>query len=224
MFYLYLCLSSCVVLHILHCPLSGPDLTYISLLIIFCIIEYVTNKKTLNLDHYFITFNLHLATSKPPRPLPITFRQNLHSISPSHISSVESFPLPSPTHFSALDVNTATDPLCSTLTSCLDHICSLSSRPARAAPSNSWLSDAHLSSFCWIYLLLLTRLTIRSSCPPSHHWASLGFHFAGLNPISLASPSRWPGKGRYPDHINWSLGFLRGQFLNPSSSPHTRHQ
>ncbi len=34
-------------LHILHCPLSGPDLTYISLLIIFCIIEYVTNK-TLN--------------------------------------------------------------------------------------------------------------------------------------------------------------------------------
>ncbi len=26
-----------------HYPLSGPDLTYISLLIIFCIIEYVTN-------------------------------------------------------------------------------------------------------------------------------------------------------------------------------------
>ncbi len=49
-FYLYLCLSSCVVLHILHCPLSRPDLTYISLLIILCIIEYETNKKTLNLD------------------------------------------------------------------------------------------------------------------------------------------------------------------------------
>ncbi len=46
-FYLYLCLFSCVVLHILHCPLSGPDLTYISLLIKFCIIEYVMNK-TLN--------------------------------------------------------------------------------------------------------------------------------------------------------------------------------
>ncbi len=30
--------------NILQCPLSGPDLTYISLLIIFCIIEYVTNK------------------------------------------------------------------------------------------------------------------------------------------------------------------------------------
>ncbi len=34
----------------LHCPLRGPDLTYISLLIIFCIIEYVMNKKTLNLE------------------------------------------------------------------------------------------------------------------------------------------------------------------------------
>ncbi len=34
-------------LHILLCPLSGPDLIYISLLIIFCIIKYMTNK-TLN--------------------------------------------------------------------------------------------------------------------------------------------------------------------------------
>ncbi len=32
----------------LHCPLSGPVLIYISLLIICCIIEYVTNKRTLN--------------------------------------------------------------------------------------------------------------------------------------------------------------------------------
>ncbi len=52
-FYLYIC--SCVVLllynfvYSLHCPLSGPDLTYISLLIIPYIIYYVTNKETLNL-------------------------------------------------------------------------------------------------------------------------------------------------------------------------------
>ncbi len=32
----------------LHCPLVGPVLIYISLLIISCIIEYVTNKRTLN--------------------------------------------------------------------------------------------------------------------------------------------------------------------------------
>ncbi len=36
----------------LHCPLSGPNLIYISLLIISCIIEYVTNKRTLNLDSH----------------------------------------------------------------------------------------------------------------------------------------------------------------------------
>ncbi len=45
--YIYIYIYSCVVLHILHCPLSGPDPTYISLLIVSCIIEYVTNKKNL---------------------------------------------------------------------------------------------------------------------------------------------------------------------------------
>ncbi len=81
----------------------------------------------------------------------------------------------------------------------------------------------HQSSFCWIFLLLLTLSIIRSSCPPSHRWASLGFHFAGLNPISPVGLSGWPGEGRYPKHINLSLGFLRDRFLDPSSSPHTLH-
>ncbi len=81
----------------------------------------------------------------------------------------------------------------------------------------------HQSSFCWICLPLLTLSIIRSSCPHSHHWTSLGFHFVGLNPISLVGLSRWPGEGRYPKHINWSLGFPRDRFLDPSSSPHTLH-
>ncbi len=51
----------------------------------------------------------------------------------------------------------------------------------------------HQSSFCWICLPLLTLSIIRSSCPPSHHWIALGFHFAGLNPISLVGLSGWPG-------------------------------
>ncbi len=79
----------------------------------------------------------------------------------------------------------------------------------------------HQSSFCWICLPLLTLSIIRSSFPPCHHWTSLGFHFAGLNPISLVGLSRWAGEGRNPEHINWSLRFLRGQFLDLSSSPHT---
>ncbi len=48
--YLYLYILSCVMYHLfyfifLHCPLSGPVLTYISLLIIPCMIVYVTNKQ-----------------------------------------------------------------------------------------------------------------------------------------------------------------------------------
>ncbi len=81
----------------------------------------------------------------------------------------------------------------------------------------------HQSSFCWICLPLLTLSIIRSSCPPSHHRISLGFHFAGLNPISLVGLSGWPGEGRYPKHINWSPGFPRLRFLDPSSSPQTLH-
>ncbi len=92
-------------------------------------------------DHFFIKFTLHFATRVPPTPLPVTFRRNLRSLSPSHLSSVVSSSLPSPTHFSSLDVNAATDTLCSTLTTCLDDICPLSSRPARTATSNPWLSD-----------------------------------------------------------------------------------
>ncbi len=79
----------------------------------------------------------------------------------------------------------------------------------------------HQSSFCSIFLLLLTLSIIRSSCPPSHRWASLGFHFAGLNPISPVGPSGWPGVGRYPKHINWSLGFLRiGSWTPPLLNIH----
>ncbi len=49
-FNLYLYIYYLVLLHILDCPLSRPDLIYISLLIISCIIEYVTSKRTLNLS------------------------------------------------------------------------------------------------------------------------------------------------------------------------------
>ncbi len=50
--YIYIYICSCVVLllynfYSLHCPLSGPDLIYISLLIIPCIIYHVTNKEIL---------------------------------------------------------------------------------------------------------------------------------------------------------------------------------
>ncbi len=74
-------------------------------------------------DHFFIKFTLYFASRVPPTPLLVTFRRNLCSLSPSHLSSVISSSLRSPTYFSSLDVNAATDTLCSTSTSCLDDIC-----------------------------------------------------------------------------------------------------
>ncbi len=90
-----------------------------------CVADNVLVKSLHTSGHYFITFNLYLATSKPPTLLPVSFRRNLRSLLPSHLSSVVSSSLPSPTHFSALDVNAATDTLRSTLTSCLDNMSSL---------------------------------------------------------------------------------------------------
>ncbi len=49
--YIYIySLVLCIIFIFLHCPLSGPVLIYISLLIISCIIEYMTNKRTFNLS------------------------------------------------------------------------------------------------------------------------------------------------------------------------------
>ncbi len=59
--YLYLYIYSLVLCFIfLHCPLSGPVLIYMSLLIISCIIEYVTNKRTLNPEPLIIERSLAL--------------------------------------------------------------------------------------------------------------------------------------------------------------------
>ncbi len=48
--YFYIIFFFYLFFYSLHCPLSRPDLTYISLLIIPCIIYHVTNKETLNLE------------------------------------------------------------------------------------------------------------------------------------------------------------------------------
>ncbi len=66
LFYLYIC--SCVLLTLynfysLHCPLSGPDLIYISLLIIPCIIYHVTNKETLTLTLIYSLAQFPFGTS-----------------------------------------------------------------------------------------------------------------------------------------------------------------
>ncbi len=94
------------------------------------------------MTHFLITSNLTLTPEHAHAPSPgQPFDVNLRSLSPSRLSSMVSSALPSPSQFSALDTNSATDTLCFTLTSCLDNFCPLSSRPARATPSAPWLSD-----------------------------------------------------------------------------------
>ncbi len=86
-------------------------------------------------DHFLITSKLTLTPDIAHTPPQVTFRHNLRSLSLSRLSSMVSSALPSPSQFSALDINSATDTLCFTLTSCLDNFCPLSSRPARTTPS-----------------------------------------------------------------------------------------
>ncbi|KAL1250335.1 hypothetical protein QQF64_021340 [Cirrhinus molitorella] len=92
-------------------------------------------------DHFLITSDLSLATGTTHTPPQVTFRRNLRTLSTSCLSSMVSSALPPPSHFSALDTNTATDTLCSTLSACLDNFCPLLSRPARTTPAAPWLSD-----------------------------------------------------------------------------------
>ncbi len=48
-----------------------------------------------------------------------------------------------------------------------------------------------------------------------------GFKPAKWNPNLTGRSS--PGEGRYPKHINWSLGLSRNRFLDHYFSPHTLH-
>ncbi|XP_058626371.1 uncharacterized protein LOC131537111 isoform X2 [Onychostoma macrolepis] len=78
----------------------------------------------------------------------------------------------------------------------------------------------HQSSFCWICLLffytvnhqiLLSTLSSLGITRIPLHWFE-----------SYLTGRSWPGEGRYPKPMDWSLGFLRDRFLDPSSS-HTLH-
>ncbi len=102
----------------LHCPLSGPDLIYISLLNIPCIIYHVTNKETLTFTVINIfCVNLKHFQRKPIRPFPKSCNMSLeqtngkihiynilyvyvsnqiqqNNMQPEHVSEAERFNIP----------------------------------------------------------------------------------------------------------------------------------
>ncbi len=120
--YIYIYICSCVVLllynfYSLHCPLSGPDLIYISLLIIPCIIYHVTNKETLTFSYKCILCEFETYFQrKPSRPFPKSCNMSLeqtngkihiyilyvyvsnqiqqNKMQPEHVSEAERFNIP----------------------------------------------------------------------------------------------------------------------------------
>ncbi len=89
---------------------------------------------------YFIMKNLNMIPDTLHTPPLVTFRRNLRLLSPSRLSAMVSSSFPRLKQLSYLDANSATDTFCSTLMSCFDTFCPLSSRPARTTPSAPWLS------------------------------------------------------------------------------------
>src|SRR4029434_5429772 len=71
--------------------------------------------------------------------------------------------LPPLSTFFSLGVDDTTESLCSTLSSCLDTLCPLSTRPARSTQSHSWLSERSAP--------ILERL--RESGTNLQHWTIL---------------------------------------------------
>ena len=95
-------------------------------------------------DHYFLSYSLSLSSpSIPPPPTHmVSVRSHLRSLSPSDLASSVTAALPTPESFSLLNPDTATHLLLSTLSSSLDNLCPLTSRPARPTPPAPWLSDS----------------------------------------------------------------------------------
>ncbi len=73
----------------------------------------------------------------------------------------------------------------------------------------------HQSSFCWICLPLLTLSIIRSSRPLSSSLDITGIPLLWFESYLTGRSFKGPGEGRYPKHINWSLGFPRDRVLGP---------
>ncbi len=115
-----------------HKPSNQLDLIYTR----HCSTDHVLVTPLHTSDHFLLTINLNMIPDTSHTPPHVIFQRNLRSLSPSRLSS-----LPPPKLLASIDANIATDTFCSTLTSCLETVCPLSSRPGRTTPSAPWLSD-----------------------------------------------------------------------------------
>ncbi|KAL7851889.1 hypothetical protein SRHO_G00176740 [Serrasalmus rhombeus] len=92
-------------------------------------------------DHYFIQLNVCIEKKTKTAPTMVSFRRNLRDLSADQYSSLVTDNMPPPDSFSSLNVNDATDALCSTLSSCLDDLCPLTTRVMRSNKPQPWLKN-----------------------------------------------------------------------------------
>ncbi|KAL7846737.1 hypothetical protein SRHO_G00217170 [Serrasalmus rhombeus] len=92
-------------------------------------------------DHYFIQLNVCIEKKPKAAPTMVSFRRNLRDLSADQYSSLVTDNMPPPDSFSSLNVNDATDTLCSTLSSCLDDLCPLTTRVMRSNKPQPWLKN-----------------------------------------------------------------------------------
>ncbi|KAL7830349.1 hypothetical protein SRHO_G00314760 [Serrasalmus rhombeus] len=71
----------------------------------------------------------------------VSFRRDLRDLSADQCSSLVTDNMPPPGSFSSLNVNDATDTLRSTLSSCLDDLCPLTTRVIRSNKPQPWLKN-----------------------------------------------------------------------------------
>ncbi|KAL7863385.1 hypothetical protein SRHO_G00123690 [Serrasalmus rhombeus] len=81
-------------------------------------------------DHYFIQLNVCIEKKPKAAPTMVSFRRNLRDLSADQYSSLVTDNMPPPGSLSSLNENDATDTLCSTLSSCLDDLCPLTTSHA----------------------------------------------------------------------------------------------
>ncbi len=142
LFYIYIYINYNIIILLLlttatHKSGNQLDLIYTR----HCSTDHVLVTPLHTLDHFLLALNLNMVPDTTHTPPHVIFRRNLRSLSPSWLSAMVSSSLPAPKQLASLDTNSATDTFCSTLTSCLDTVCPLSSRLACTTPSAPWLSD-----------------------------------------------------------------------------------
>ncbi|KAI5623494.1 hypothetical protein C0J50_17281 [Silurus asotus] len=92
-------------------------------------------------DHHLVSFLITLPI-QPKNNLHVSLiRPNRHSISPSSVTSCTLSSLPDPVSFSSLPLDVATDSFLSSLSSTMDLLCPLTTKPKKTSCPTPWLSE-----------------------------------------------------------------------------------